>query len=83
MNLERGLIMASVALLIGVALLLVAVNQWRLADFGYPHIPLDHRAAALNFIYRFPRMLHWFRGLEPLVSRLPVDVQYQVLCRKV
>jgi glycosyltransferase involved in cell wall biosynthesis len=35
MNLERGLIMASIALLMGVALLLVAVNQWRLADFGH------------------------------------------------
>jgi glycosyltransferase involved in cell wall biosynthesis len=33
-NLERGLIVASAALLIGVALLLVAVNQWRLAGFG-------------------------------------------------
>ena len=33
-NLERGLIIASVALLIGLALLLAAVNQWRLADFG-------------------------------------------------
>ena len=30
--------MASVALLMGVALLLVAINQWRLADFG----PLDY-----------------------------------------
>jgi SAM-dependent methyltransferase len=109
----------------------------------FHHIPLDHRAAALNFIYRslrpgglfalwennpwnpgtryvmrripfdrdaitltppearhllqasgfailrtdflfiFPRMLRWFRGLEPLVSRLPVGAQYQVLCRKV
>jgi glycosyltransferase involved in cell wall biosynthesis len=35
MNLERGLTIASVALLIGVALLLVAVQQWRLAAFGY------------------------------------------------
>jgi len=33
-NLERGLIVAGGALLIGVALLLAAVNQWRLADFG-------------------------------------------------
>ena len=33
-NLERGLIMASAALFIGVALLLAAVNRWRLADFG-------------------------------------------------
>ena len=34
-NLERGLTIASVALLIGVALLLVAVQQWRLAAFGH------------------------------------------------
>jgi glycosyltransferase involved in cell wall biosynthesis len=33
-NLERGLIMASAALFIGAALLLAAVNRWRLADFG-------------------------------------------------
>jgi hypothetical protein len=33
-NLERGLIIAAAALLFGVALLLVAVNQWRSADFG-------------------------------------------------
>ena len=35
MNLERGLIAAALdVLLVGVMLLLVAVNQWRLADFG-------------------------------------------------
>ena len=33
-NLERGLSVALVALLIGFALLLSAVNQWRLASFG-------------------------------------------------
>jgi len=33
-NLERGLLAASVALLIGVALLLAAINEWRLAHFG-------------------------------------------------
>jgi glycosyltransferase involved in cell wall biosynthesis len=33
-NLERGLIVALAALLIGLALLLAAVNQWRLANFG-------------------------------------------------
>jgi glycosyltransferase involved in cell wall biosynthesis len=33
-NLERGLIIASAALLTGLALLLVAVHQWRSADFG-------------------------------------------------
>jgi glycosyltransferase involved in cell wall biosynthesis len=33
-NLERGLIVASVVLVIGLAHLLLAVNQWRLTDFG-------------------------------------------------
>jgi glycosyltransferase involved in cell wall biosynthesis len=33
-NLERGLIVAGLALLLGIVLLLVAVNQWRLAGFG-------------------------------------------------
>jgi glycosyltransferase involved in cell wall biosynthesis len=33
-NLERGLSIASTALLIGLALLLAAVNEWRLAGFG-------------------------------------------------
>lgn len=37
-NLDRGLIVASAALLIGLALLLAAVNQWRLTNFG----PLDY-----------------------------------------
>ena len=34
MNLERGLIISAIALLIGWGLLLAAVNEWRLADFG-------------------------------------------------
>ena len=34
MNLERGLIVAGLALLVGIVLLLAAVNQWRLAGFG-------------------------------------------------
>jgi glycosyltransferase involved in cell wall biosynthesis len=34
-NLERGLIMAAVVLLIGLALLAAAVNQWRQSDFGH------------------------------------------------
>jgi glycosyltransferase involved in cell wall biosynthesis len=33
-NLERGLAIAGLALLLGIALLLAAVNQWRLAGFG-------------------------------------------------
>jgi len=35
-----------------------------------------------DFLFIFPRMLSWFRGIEPLVSRLPLGTQYQVLCRK-
>jgi glycosyltransferase involved in cell wall biosynthesis len=33
-NLERGLVLAGLAMLAGIVLLLLAVNQWRLADFG-------------------------------------------------
>ena len=33
-NLERGLILSFLALVIGVVLLLLAVNEWRIADFG-------------------------------------------------
>ena len=33
-SLERGLIIAMIALLIGLGLLMAAVNQWRLANFG-------------------------------------------------
>ena len=37
-NLERGLALAALALVGGLALLAIAVNRWRLADFG----PLDY-----------------------------------------
>jgi hypothetical protein len=33
-NLEKGLIVGAAALIIGIALLLAAINQWRMADFG-------------------------------------------------
>jgi glycosyltransferase involved in cell wall biosynthesis len=33
-NLEKGLVGGTVALVLGLALLLVAVNQWRVSDFG-------------------------------------------------
>ncbi len=33
-NLERGLIIAAITLLIGIGLLVAAINQWRLANFG-------------------------------------------------
>jgi SAM-dependent methyltransferase len=35
-----------------------------------------------DFLFIFLRVLRWFRGLESLVSRLPLGAQYQVLCRK-
>jgi SAM-dependent methyltransferase len=35
-----------------------------------------------DFLFIFPRMLSWFRGVEPLVAKLPLGAQYQVLCRK-
>jgi SAM-dependent methyltransferase len=35
-----------------------------------------------DFLFIFPRMLSWFRCVEPLVARLPLGAQYQVLCRK-
>jgi glycosyltransferase involved in cell wall biosynthesis len=33
-NLERGLIISSITLLVGLALLIMAINQWRLTSFG-------------------------------------------------
>ena len=33
-NLEKGLIAGTVALLVGIVLLLAAINQWRMTDFG-------------------------------------------------
>lgn len=35
-----------------------------------------------DFLFIFPRMLRWLRGLERFVSRLPFGAQYQVLARK-
>lgn len=35
-----------------------------------------------DFLFIFPRALRLLRGIEPLVSRLPLGGQYQVLCRK-
>ena len=39
-------------------------------------------ALRTDFLFIFPRMLRWFRGIEPLLSKLPLGAQYQVLCRK-
>lgn len=35
-----------------------------------------------DFLFIFPRPLSLFRPLEPMVCRLPLGAQYQVLCRK-
>jgi len=35
-----------------------------------------------DFLFIFPRILHWCRWIEPLCSRLPLGTQYQVLSRK-
>jgi trans-aconitate methyltransferase len=35
-----------------------------------------------DFLFIFPRLLRWFRRIEPFVSRLPLGAQYQLLCRK-
>lgn len=35
-----------------------------------------------DFLFIFPRALKWLRRIEPLVSRLPLGAQFQVLCRK-
>lgn len=37
---------------------------------------------SMNFLFIFPRILSPLRRLEPLMSRLPIGAQYQVLCRK-
>ena len=35
-----------------------------------------------DFLFIFPRMLRGLRAAEPLLSRLPLGAQYQILCRK-
>ena len=35
-----------------------------------------------DYLFIFPRLLRWLRGIEKLVSKLPLGAQYQVLCRK-
>lgn len=38
--------------------------------------------ARTDFLFIFPRILGWLRGLEAPLSRLPLGAQYQVLCRR-
>jgi len=35
-----------------------------------------------DFLFIFPRVLKWLRGLEPALSRWPLGAQYQVLARR-
>lgn len=35
-----------------------------------------------DFLFIFPKVLSYLRGIEPLVSKLPIGAQYQVLCRR-
>ena len=35
-----------------------------------------------DFLFIFPKLLSWFRPVEPYCARLPFGAQYQVLCRK-
>jgi SAM-dependent methyltransferase len=35
-----------------------------------------------DFLFIFPRVLSCFRGVEPLIAKLPLGAQYQILCRK-
>jgi SAM-dependent methyltransferase len=35
-----------------------------------------------DFLFIFPRIFSWFRGIESFISRLPLGAQYQVLCQK-
>ncbi|MGH2362375.1 MAG: class I SAM-dependent methyltransferase [bacterium] len=40
------------------------------------------RVLRTDFLFIFPHALRWFRVIEPLVSRLPLGAQYQVLCQR-
>jgi SAM-dependent methyltransferase len=35
-----------------------------------------------DFLFIFPRMLKWLRGLEARLAHWPLGAQYQILCRK-
>lgn len=35
-----------------------------------------------DFLFIFPRVLRWLRGVEPYLSRWPIGAQFLVLCRK-
>jgi SAM-dependent methyltransferase len=35
-----------------------------------------------DFLFIFPRLLRWLRGMEPYLSRLPLGGQYEILSRR-
>ena len=43
---------------------------------------MDSSVLQTDFLFIFPHMLRGLRGLEPLVARLPLGAQYQILCCK-
>ena len=49
--------------------------QKMLKDGGFEVLRTD-------FLFIFPRCLRSFRGVEPMLSKLPFGAQYQILCRK-
>jgi glycosyltransferase involved in cell wall biosynthesis len=66
-TLERGLLMAAVAVLIGLALLLAAVNQWRLTGFGH----LDY-ARTMRLVV--PGMTLTALGFQTILSSFFVSI---------
>jgi hypothetical protein len=66
-NLERGLIIASLVLLIGLVLLLAAANQWRLTDFG----DLDY-TRTMRFV--IPGMTLTALGFQTILSSFFVSI---------
>lgn len=66
-NLERGLLVSIGALLIGLALLLAAINQWRLTGFG----PLDY-AHTMRFV--IPGATLTALGFQTMLSSFFVSI---------
>ena len=67
LNLERGLIVGGLGLLAGIALLLMAVNQWRLVHFGH----LDY-ARTMRVV--IPGVLLTALGVQTILSSFFVSV---------
>ncbi len=40
------------------------------------------KIADTNYLFVFPRLLAWFRRLEPYMFRIPIGAQYLVVARK-